>query len=392
MISLLLYTVWMGCESADKNGTPNPIDVPLEIDSVTVIPSQGVRSDSYLQCVPSIRGADYETLEIRYIWYNETSQTELGGNYDLTLSSDMVDIDDEVRCIIQATDASGEVAEAYDPVVVEQVLFPLTSALTMFDGERTGDRLGTGLAHLGDVDGDGMDDFAMGAGTHSDADVQAGKVYLMKSFEDTMDSPARSFLGAGAKNFWGLHIASAGYIDADARPDLLLGATGSNLGGVDSGAVYLLTFEDYWYTGSAQVDLENATRVFVGESPGDKLGSVLLGPGDLDGDGLGDVVLGAPEHSSVGYRLGRVYIHLSSFEEPLFLDGVTSAGLFGTQVVSAGDLDGDGVPELWVSAPGSDSQRSMVYMFPGGSFYDGVATIEDAQIVIEAEQYAYKLK
>ena len=76
MISLLLYTVWMGCETADKNGTPNPIDVPLEIDSVTVIPSQGVRSDSYLQCVPSIRGADYETLEIRYIWYNETSQTD----------------------------------------------------------------------------------------------------------------------------------------------------------------------------------------------------------------------------------------------------------------------------------------------------------------------------
>ena len=194
MISLLFFSVWFGCETADKTGTPNPIDVPLEIDSVTVIPSQGIRSDSYLQCVPSIRGADYETLEIRYIWFNETSQTELGGNYDLTLSSEMVDIDDEVRCIVQATDASGEVAESYDPVVVEQVLFSLTSTLTMFDGERTGDRLGTGLAYLGDADGDGIDDFAMGSGMHSDADVQAGKVYLMKSHEDTMDAPARSFL------------------------------------------------------------------------------------------------------------------------------------------------------------------------------------------------------
>ena len=93
MISLLFFSVWFGCETTDKTGTPNPIDVPLEIDSVTVIPSQGIRSDSYLQCVPSIRGADYETLEIRYIWYNETSQTEIGGNYDVTLSSEMVDID-----------------------------------------------------------------------------------------------------------------------------------------------------------------------------------------------------------------------------------------------------------------------------------------------------------
>ena len=287
----------------------------------------------------------------------------------------------------RATDASGEVAESYDPVVVEQVLFPLTDALAIFDGERTGDRLGTGLAHLGDADGDGIDDFALGSGTHSDANVQAGKVYLMKSHQDTMDAPARSFLGAGVKNFLGMHIASAGYIDADARPDLLLGAPGSNLGGVDSGAVYLLTFEDYWYTGSTQVDLEDSTRIFVGEDAGDKLGSVLLGPGDLDGDGLGDVVFGVPEHSSVGYRLGRVYIHLSDIGEPLVLDGLTSSGLFGTQVVSVGDLDGDGIPELWISAPGGSSQRSALYMFLGSSLYDGVATIDDADVIIEAEQY-----
>lgn len=387
MISLLFCSTWMGCDTGSKVGTPNPIDVPLEIDSVTVIPTEGIRSDSYVQCVPSIRGADYETLEIRYIWRNETTQTDIGGNYDLTLSSDMVDIDDEVRCVVLATDASGEVAEAYEPVFVEQVLFPLSSAIAVFDGERTGDQLGEGLAALGDVDGDGNEDFAIGSQKHSDMYVQSGKVYLMKSHQDGLDSPARSFLGAGAKNFLGLHIASAGYIDSDARPDLLLGATGSNLGGVNSGAVYLLTFEDYWYTGSAQVDLADATRVFVGESAGDRLGSVLLGPGDLDGDGLGDVVLGAPEHSSVGYRMGRVYVHLSASEDPLLLDGNNSSGLFGTQVVSAGDLDGDGIPELWISAPGGSSQRSMVYMFAGSSFYDGVATLDEAQIVIETERY-----
>ena len=388
MISFLFSIIWFGCGSNSKTGSPVPIDVPIEIDSVTVIPAQGVRSDSYMQCVPSIRGADYETLEIRYSWFNETTQQEIGVNYDLTLTADMVDVNDELRCVIRATDASGDAAESYDAVFIEQVIFPLSSALAIFDGEDAGDRLGGGVARLGDVDGDGEEDFALGAPYQSDNFIQGGKVYLMKSFADEISDAPRSFGALGNKHFLGLHIASAGYIDADARPDLFLGATGVDENGVDSGAVYLYTFEDYWYTGSREVDLRDATQVFYGEETGDKLGSSMVALHDLDGDGLGDFALASAAHSSVGYRYGRVYVHLSSMDSVLTIDGNTSAGLFGYQMANAGDVDGDGLPELWVSAIGGSSQKSSVYLFSGADLADGEAVLSDAQLVITASEYA----
>jgi hypothetical protein len=387
MMSVLFSYLFISCTTEPSVGKPNPVDVPLEIESVTVIPAQGIRSNSYMQCVPSVSGADYETLEIRYTWRNETTQEDLGGNYDLTLSSEMVDIDDEIRCVVLATDASGEVAERYDAVSVEQVIFPLSSALGIFDGERSGDQLGIGLARLGDVDGDGGEEFVMGAPEHSAADVKSGKVYLMKSYEDDISSPTRSFLGVDAKNFLGRNIESAGYIDGDARPDLLLGATGADIAGVDSGAVYLLTFEDYWYTGSTEIDLSAATRIFLGEEAGDRLGGAMLGPGDIDGDGLGDIVLGSANHSSVGYLFGRVYTYLSGSSEPLIIDGASNAGFFGATIASPGDLDGDGIPELWISAPGGSTQRSAIYLFSGLDLADGEASLDDAQLIITATEY-----
>ena len=63
------FALVVGCNDTTKEGSPNPVDIPLSVDSVKVLPERGVRSDTYLQCVPSISGADYDTLEIRYSWH-----------------------------------------------------------------------------------------------------------------------------------------------------------------------------------------------------------------------------------------------------------------------------------------------------------------------------------
>jgi len=382
-----LFALVVGCNDTTKEGSPNPVDIPLSVDSVKVLPERGVRSDTYLQCVPSISGADYDTLEIRYSWKNERTQEELGTNYDLYLASDTVDIDDEVRCVVLATDAGGDASENYDAVVVEQVLYPLDLALAMFDGVDAGDLMGTSLARLGDVDGDGIEEFGISSPRYSNHEIQAGKMYMLQSHEDTIDDPIRAFEGLDAKNFLGMSMVSAGFIDADVHPDLLLAATGADSNGVDSGQVYLLRFEDYWYTGSIDVDISESFQIFNGEEAGDKLGTSMLGPGDIDGDNMGDFVLSAPFHSSVGYLFGRVYLHLSTQQEPVILDGELSSGLFGIQMASPGDIDGDGLAELWVAATGGTAQKSKVYLFSGESLSDGEISIEEAQVVITATEY-----
>ena len=99
---------------------------------------------------------------------------------------------------------------------------------------------------------------------------------------------------------------------------------------------------------------------------GDRFASALCGLGDLDGDGLGDLAGGAPGDSSAGRGRGAVHILLLASDgtaraevridaaDPLLADALDDMDGFGSALVSPGDLDGDGVPDLAVGAPFDD--------------------------------------
>jgi len=195
----------------------------------------------------------------------------------------------------------------------------ITSSLSVVAG-----RLGSSCA-FADLDGDGLDDYIVGAPQLSSVpvggpDTDAGHVYVLfgssqLGFPGSNPQVDFAALGLGvgldlrgaAGDLLGSSLAAAGDVDGDGREDLLIGAPGYDAPGrVDAGAAYLLFGAANLRTLGPDVllvDLVAAGRArrLVGPRAFAALGSAAGGGGlDADNDGLHDVGLGAPLDSSGG--------------------------------------------------------------------------------------------
>ena len=197
----------------------------------------------------------------------------------------------------------------------------LISVLKLSNGDPW-DGLGTALADLGDVDGDGQTDWA--AGQPSLSGQQAGAVWFGRSQQPlayelgaTGDAPADQF-GAG--------LAGVGDVDLDGTPDALVGAPGASYARVISGASHetLLTLPGV----------------------GGGFGRAVASAGDNDGDGVPDLAVGSPDFNRVDIFSGANGAFLRRFEK--------LTGAFGTSIAPMGDVDDDGFPDLLVGAPTDD--------------------------------------
>jgi serine/threonine protein kinase len=82
-----------------------------------------------------------------------------------------------------------------------------------------------------------------------------------------------------------------------------------------------------------------------------RFGSEVISPGDLDGDGVPDLVVGSPMERGDEMVLGavRVFSGAQLDGEPLYrLTGQQAGDCFGHRVHPAGDLDSDGAADFWV--------------------------------------------
>ena len=102
---------------------------------------------------------------------------------------------------------------------------------------------------------------------------------------------------------------------------------------------------------SAQVQVYE----YVGPAPGDHAGWDVAGAGDVDGDGWPDVAVGLPESDSAGLAAGRVDV-LSGRDGSIVLSvyGSNPGDRFGSTVDGVGDVDGDGTDDFAFGAPEYD--------------------------------------
>lgn len=236
---------------------------------------------------------------------------------------------------------------------------PLWTAEARIDGEADGDRIGSALALAGDLDGDGQEDLVMGA---PNADSGRGALWVARgpiqqgvtNVADTVEL----LVGATAGAALGHAVVGIPDISGDGLPDLAVGAWGDTTGGSAAGSVVLVSG-----AGTELLDAETEMLArFVGSAPADTAGIALAARGDLTGDGVPDLVIGAPGVSSVSPVAGAAYVVSAVAGASTTLDtvavgvaGTAEGGFVGQQVATPGDLDGDGIDDLLVSAPGDDT-------------------------------------
>ncbi|MFH1463588.1 MAG: MopE-related protein [Pseudomonadota bacterium] len=150
---------------------------------------------------------------------------------------------------------------------------------------------GTSLAAAGDVDGDGYDDVLVGSPGEATAGFDAGAAYLLLGLPTSGDLSAADavIMPAATDGHVGHSVASAGDVDADGTPDLLIGAYGDSSVSTMAGTAYLLLGPV-----AGAVTLETDAQVAMdGEAASDMAGFAVAGVGDVDADGHDDLFIGA---------------------------------------------------------------------------------------------------
>lgn len=161
-------------------------------------------------------------------------------------------------------------------------------------------------------------------------------------------SPARWFdLGRSSNDFNG-----------DGYADILIGNDKQGAGSI---SVYL-GHQGSLFTGPADGVISTGVD-------GHYFGSSHAAAGDFNGDGFADLVVGAPDYledrgRAYIYFGGALPDFLSGPDLQLVVPG--EARNFGASVAGAGDVNSDGFSDVLVGAPSSDSLTGSAYIYFGG--------------------------
>lgn len=219
--------------------------------------------------------------------------------------------------------------------VAAQAPIPLLTA----HGNVPAGRFGTSVAAAGDIDRDGFADVVIGApwAANGTARVLSG----------ANGAVLRELTGNTPWDTFGCSVSCAGDVNDDGWPDLIVGAFLDDAAGANAGSARVFSGFDF-----------SEIRTHYGAVPGAEFGFAVAGAGDVDHDGFDDVIVGAPSEQPGGpFTLapGSATV-FSGFDGSILFKwyGDDDDDRFGAAVAHAGDVNGDGWPDLIVGAPWHD--------------------------------------
>jgi hypothetical protein len=260
-------------------------------------------------------------------------------------------------------------------------------------GINAGDYAGIAVAAVDDVHppdplnlagyGDGVNETIVGAPGNDRAGQDAGAAYLVYGW----DAPENyltgesvlgnlAILGENPGDYAGMAVGSIADLNGDDRTDILVGAPGNDQGGDGAGAAYVawtdLRIATIFLDDVAQE--RNGFKI-LGEEAGGHAGLSVTAIADLNGDGLGEILVGGGNAAYVVWGKGDnaavelrdVAAGIGGFK----IAGEDEQGFVRGSVTAMDDMNGDGLGEILIGAPGEGGNAGAAYVVWGKA--DGVA-------------------
>ena len=253
-----------------------------------------------------------------------------------------------------------------------------TNGFTL-NGTNYWDNFGTTGGYAGDMNADGIDDFYVTADDTDFNGASSGTVYVIygkNHFPDTMDVDTfyieHGFMinGKSTDDNVGIAVGSLKDMNGDGQNDLAVGAFHAN---GDTGAGYVIYGKSGNFTDTLNVANLDGTNGFeiLGKSVGDGLGTAIGDAGDLNADGLNDLYISAPKASANGIAIaGQTYIiYGTATAFPVTLEIATLGGMgFAINGMESGSFSGNSV-----CRPGDINGDGTDDLLVGAFLTDGMA-------------------
>ncbi len=251
------------------------------------------------------------------------------------------------------------------------------------------DHFGESVTSLGDLDGDGDEEIAVGGHGHRNVlyndpfPTVPGKVYVWRGspqgpndgFSGTESNAywtAASDLGGASEDLFGTSIAGVGDLDDDGAPDLAIGAPGREVNAeLFAGTAYV--WNGSFILSGVPGSPANATWKIEGTDELEELGIKVARAGDVKVDGYADMAVGSLWRGP-NEAFGRVHVYYGTPTGPDVANPWNAASQSragnGLAIAGAGDFNSDGDDDLLIGSPylsNQEFEEGRVELFLGGS-------------------------
>ena len=250
---------------------------------------------------------------------------------------------------------------------------------------------GSSIANIGDLNNDGVTDIAVGAtGTGV---VYVMFMNSNGTVSSTVEINNNTSNGPNLKvsDEFGSSIANIGDLNGDGVTDIAVGATGDDAGATintNIGAIHIMLLNSDG-TVSSTIKINGTTTNGPVLNIEDKFGTSIANIGDLNNDGISDIAVGADGNLKGDTGAGSVFVMLmnsnGTVSRTIKINSTTTNGpilnyydFFGSSVANIGDLNNDGVLDIAVGAigdnTGGNNRGTMHIMFMNNSIFTPTIT------------------